>query len=126
MQQTKDLLVNGFQFIHYYTMNLETSVLKIIDQNGTLNKHRALPFTKPTTDTRVQEDVRPIFWKNNTKSYISRTSTWDNFPNGRWGASFSPAFKAEEGGFVSFAQKPAKVDQAEKQKIWGENINKVS
>lgn len=111
IKQTKDLIANGFKFIHYYTMNLETSVLQIIDDNGTLNKHRALPFTKPTSDTRTKEDVRPIFWSHNSKSYISRTAAWDNFPNGRWGASFSPAFKAEEGGFVSFAQKPQNVSK---------------
>jgi methylenetetrahydrofolate reductase (NADPH) len=27
VKQTKDLMKNGFKFIHYYTMNLETSVL---------------------------------------------------------------------------------------------------
>jgi methylenetetrahydrofolate reductase (NADPH) len=106
-------------------MNLETSCIKIIDQNGTMNKQRDLPFTKPTMDGRSQEEVRPIFWANNTKSYISRTQTWDNFPNGRWGQSFSPAFKAEEEGFVSFAQKPKKQECDEKRKLWGENIDSL-
>jgi hypothetical protein len=54
-------------------MNLETSVLQIIDGNGTMDKHRALPFTKPTVEDRISEDVRPIFWSKNTKSYINRT-----------------------------------------------------
>lgn len=125
MKQTKDLIKHGFRFIHYYTMNLETSCIKIIDQNGTMNKQRDLPFTKPTVDGRSSEDVRPIFWSNNEKSYINRTSTWDNFPNGRWGTSFSPAFKAEEEGFVSFAQKPKKQDVDEKRKLWGEEVNSL-
>jgi hypothetical protein len=34
--------------------------------------------------------VRPIFWSNRRKSYVSRTATWDEFPNGRWGDSQSP------------------------------------
>ena len=76
-------------------------------------------------DGRSQEEVRPIFWANNTKSYISRTKTWDNFPNGRWGQSFSPAFKAEEEGFVSFAKKPKKQECDEKRKLWGENIDSL-
>ena len=117
---------HGFKFIHYYTMNLETSILKIIDQNGTINMQRQLPFTKPTRENRQREDVRPIFWQNNTKSYINRTSTWDNFPNGRWGSSFSPAFKAEEEGFVSFAQKPTNAEKVEKIKIWGETLQNLS
>lgn len=42
--------------------------------------------------TRSKEDVRPIFWANRPKSYLQRTATWDEFPNGRWGDSRSPAF----------------------------------
>jgi len=36
--------------------------------------------------------VRPINWANRPKSYIKRTETWDEFPNGRWGDNRSPAF----------------------------------
>jgi methylenetetrahydrofolate reductase (NADPH) len=38
VKQTQDLMAHGFRFIHYYTMNLETSVLMIIDGNATLDK----------------------------------------------------------------------------------------
>lgn len=116
VKQTKDLKEHGFKFIHYYTMNLETSVLMIIDGNGTLDKSRNLPFTKPTSEERKEEEVRPIFWSQKPKSYISKTSKWDNFPNGRWGSFFSPAFKAEEEGFVSFSHKVEAPDRIEKQK----------
>jgi methylenetetrahydrofolate reductase (NADPH) len=84
-----------------------------------------LPFTKPTIDGRKSEEIRPIFWANNEKSYINRTQTWDNFPNGRWGTSLSPAFKAEEEGFVSFAQKPKKQEHDEKRKLWGEKVESL-
>jgi methylenetetrahydrofolate reductase (NADPH) len=39
-----------------------------------------------------KEEVRPIFWANRPKSYLQRTMTWDEFPNGRWGDARSPAF----------------------------------
>ena len=41
---------------------------------------------------RKEENVRPIFWKNRNKSYVARTQEWDEFPNGRWGDSRSPAY----------------------------------
>jgi len=36
--------------------------------------------------------VRPIFWAHRPQSYLTRTATWDEFPNGRWGDARSPAF----------------------------------
>lgn len=53
--QTKDLIAKGFKFIHYYTMNLESSVLKILDGNDTLNNQRHLPFRKMTSSDRMNE-----------------------------------------------------------------------
>jgi len=38
------------------------------------------------------EAVRPIFWANRPKSFMSRTEEWDEYPNGRWGDAGSPAF----------------------------------
>jgi hypothetical protein len=29
-----------------------------------------------------QEEVRPIYWANRPRSYLSRTLHWDDFPNG--------------------------------------------
>ena len=43
---------------------------------------------------RIEEKVRPIFWANKPKSYIARTQ--DEFTNGRWGLSRSPAFGNED------------------------------
>lgn len=45
--------------------------------------------------------MRPIFWANRRKSYVNRTETWDEFPNGRWGNSQSPAFGELDGYGVS-------------------------
>ena len=69
--QTNDLIKKGFRFIHYYTMNLESSVLKILDGNDTLNNQRHLPFRKMTSSDRMNEQIRPIFWANTPKSYVA-------------------------------------------------------
>lgn len=49
------------------------------------------------TPNRRQESIRPIFWANRTKSYISRTENWDEYPNGRFGDSRSPAYGELDG-----------------------------
>jgi methylenetetrahydrofolate reductase (NADPH) len=53
---------------------------------------RPLPWRPSLALNRRGEDVRPIFWRNRNSSYIARTQTWDEFPNGRWTDSRSPAF----------------------------------
>ena len=54
-------------------MNLETSVIKILAGNGTLTKQRALPFRRMTSENRMEESVRPIFWAIKPKSYVAQT-----------------------------------------------------
>ena len=73
-------------------MNLETSVIKILNGNGTIDKQKHLPFLRMTSSERMQEEVRPIFWAIKPKSYVAQTATWDDFPNGRWNNSTSAAF----------------------------------
>jgi methylenetetrahydrofolate reductase (NADPH) len=53
---------------------------------------RQFPWRQSAMDSRSKEDVRPINWANRPKSYVMRTDDWDEFPNGRWGDSSSPAF----------------------------------
>ena len=50
---------------------------------------------------RTKENVRPIFWKNRARTYVLRTESWDDFPNGRWGDSRSPAFGELDGYGIS-------------------------
>jgi len=60
--------------------------------NNTQNS-RKLPWRlSAATGRKDKEEVRPIFWSNRPSSYMSRTSSWDDFPNGRWGDSRSPAY----------------------------------
>jgi len=80
---------------HFYSLNLEKSVRAILEKLNFVDTkvgRRTLPWRPSILPNRTQEDVRPIFWSNRPKSYISRTGQWDEFPNGRWGDSRSPAF----------------------------------
>jgi methylenetetrahydrofolate reductase (NADPH) len=65
--------------------------LDLVSKDGTPTS-KPLPWRQSLGLNRREEDVRPIFWKNRNKSYIARTQDWDEFPNGRWGDSRSPAF----------------------------------
>ena len=94
IKQCQDFIAHGYKFLHFYTMNLERSVIEIIKGLGIIDTQRDLPWKKPSN--RNTEDVRPIFWAIKPKSYIARTKEWDEFPNGRWGVSRSPAFGEPE------------------------------
>ena len=95
IKQIKELVeVGRSRFLHFYTMNLEKSVIDIVKGLGILDTSRELPFKKSSSQ-RHNEEVRPIFWAIKPKSYINRTQEWDEFPNGRWGVSRSPAFGSE-------------------------------
>ena len=80
---------------HFYTLNLESPVMRILEglEFGVrTTAERELPWRPSTYPTRLEEDVRPIFWSNRPKSYLARTMDWDEFPNGRWGDRHSPSF----------------------------------
>ncbi|GBF91075.1 5,10-methylenetetrahydrofolate reductase [Raphidocelis subcapitata] len=77
-------------------LNLERSVVGILEGVGlldTANVPRSLPWRHvPGGGQRAEERVRPIFWSNRPKAYITRTANWDAFPNGRWGNARSAAY----------------------------------
>ncbi|KAG6492698.1 hypothetical protein ZIOFF_047663 [Zingiber officinale] len=96
-EMCKKILANGINTLHLYTLNMEKSALAIIMNLGLIEESkvlRSLPWRRPTNVFRVQEDVRPIFWANRPKSYISRTIGWDQYPHGRWGDSNNPSYGA--------------------------------
>jgi len=87
----KELLANGVYGLHFYTLNQERSVKSILVELGLIKEvaNKELPWTGARG---TSEDVRPIYWANRPKTYISRTREWDEFPNGRWGDAGSPSF----------------------------------
>lgn len=91
------LIAFGINHLHFYTMNLAQAVQLVLDELNLMPSEetpiqRPLPWRPSLGLNRRGEDVRPIFWRNRNSSYIARTQTWDEFPNGRWTDSRSPAF----------------------------------
>ncbi|KAA1133529.1 hypothetical protein PGTUg99_021969 [Puccinia graminis f. sp. tritici] len=90
----------GIRILHFYTMNLERGTKMILDElnlNPSRDITNPLPWKMSLLGKRRSESIRPIFWANRAKSYLSRTETWDEFPNGRWGDSRSPAYGELDG-----------------------------
>ncbi|ORZ36024.1 methylenetetrahydrofolate reductase-domain-containing protein [Catenaria anguillulae PL171] len=90
----------GISCFHMYTMNLERSVRLILEGLEWVAPRevvRPLPWTPSLAKKRVGESVRPIHWRNRPRSYISRTETWDEYSNGRWGDAASPAYGELDG-----------------------------
>jgi methylenetetrahydrofolate reductase (NADPH) len=78
-------------------MNLAQATRMVLDELGMLPDiesplEKPLPWRQSLGLRRRDENVRPIFWRNRNRSYVARTQDWDEFPNGRWGDSRSPAF----------------------------------
>lgn len=116
----RKILAAGIVHLHFYTMNLAQAtrmVLEELDWMPTNNRPRnpALPWKKSLGLGRREEDVRPAFWRNRNKSYVARTQDWDEFPNGRWGDSRSPAF----GELDAYGIGLTGTNEANKKK-WGE------
>merc|ERR1719428_2156823 len=120
IEQCKDLLEKGTPGLHFYTLNLETSVCRIIEGLGIRPEwtaSRPLPWRPHPGDVRKNEDVRPIFWANRPGSYVKRTATWDDFPNGRFGDYHSPAYG--EAVFVSFSKESVAKTAVKLREMWG-------
>lgn len=96
----KKLQSFGVKGFHFYTLNLEKSVRLILEGLKFVAPFeivKPLPWKPSLAKNREKETVRPIFWRNRPKSYILRTEGWDDYPNGRWGDSRSPAYGELDG-----------------------------
>ena len=118
------LLAGGAPGLHFYTLNLERSVQVILSRLGILpeRSERVLPWRSAAAVRRPREDVRPIFWANRPKSYLARTQDWDEFPNGRWGDSGSPAFGDLADHHLAF--RPVKPTVARQR--WGRELQSIA
>ncbi|CDK27888.1 unnamed protein product [Kuraishia capsulata CBS 1993] len=96
VEMCSKLLASGYvNHLHFYTMNLEKASMMILEQLNLIELNVSTqdqPWRKSLNPNRLNEGLRPIFWQNRKFTYITRTSNWDEFPNGRWGDSRSPAF----------------------------------
>ncbi|XP_020584322.1 probable methylenetetrahydrofolate reductase [Phalaenopsis equestris] len=96
-EMCKKVLSHGIKTLHLYTLNMEKSALAILMNLGLIEESkvtRSLPWRPPANVFRAKEDVRPIFWANRPRSYILRTSGWDQYPHGRWADSQNPSYGA--------------------------------
>ncbi|KAG1907826.1 methylenetetrahydrofolate reductase-domain-containing protein [Suillus fuscotomentosus] len=108
----------GIQGLHFYTMNLEKGTKMLLEElnlTPRVETIKPLPWRQSLTPNRRQENIRPIFWANRADSYLSRTENWDEFPNGRFGDSRSPAYGELDGYGIWLKQ-----TKEEALKLWGE------
>ncbi|XP_078498336.1 methylenetetrahydrofolate reductase (NADPH) isoform X2 [Lissotriton helveticus] len=112
-------LVHG---LHFYTLNREVATMDVLRRLGLWKEdpRRPLPWAVSAHPKRRVEDVRPIFWASRPKSYIYRTQEWDEFPNGRWGNSSSPAFGELRDYYLFYLK--SKSAREELLKMWGEEL----
>ncbi|KAJ9635829.1 methylenetetrahydrofolate reductase (NAD(P)H) met13 [Coniosporium apollinis] len=97
VKMCRRLLDAGIIHLHFYTMNLAQATRMVLEELGITPDlesplDKPLPWRQSLGLNRRDENVRPIFWRNRNRSYVARTQDWDEFPNGRWGDSRSPAF----------------------------------
>jgi len=122
-QMSLELLQSGLVHgLHYYTLNREVSTTACLKRLGLWceDPRRPLPWKTPANHKRCQESVRPIFWRARPKSYIHRTSDWDEFPNGRWGDSSSAAFGELKDYYLFYLQ--SQTSPEEMKKMWGSEL----
>ena len=111
--------VNG---LHFYTLNREFATIEILKRLGMWEEdvQRQLPWKPTAHHRRVSEEVRPIYWAVRPKSYVKRTSDWDEFPNGRWGNSSSASFGELEDYYLFYLKSSTSEEQ---QKVmWGDSL----
>ncbi|XP_045046461.2 methylenetetrahydrofolate reductase (NADPH) isoform X3 [Desmodus rotundus] len=108
--------------LHFYTLNRWKATTEVLKRLGmwTEEPRRPLPWALSAHPKRREEDVRPIFWASRPKSYIYRTRDWDEFPNGRWGNSSSPAFGELKDYYLFYLK--SKAPREELLKMWGEQL----
>ena len=128
----EQLINEGVPGLHFYTLNLEYSVTEILSSIGLASRNesdRKLPWRQSSdSERKLSEDVRPIFWSNRPVSYLTRTETWDDFPNGRWGDITSPTFGELNQYHAIRAGSQSDKIKARRRKLWGKpkSINEIS
>ena len=123
VDMAKELLNNDVNGLHFYTLNREVATIEILKRLGMWCEEpkRSLPWKPTANHNRAEEQIRPIFWRSRPKSYVHRTSQWDEFPNGRWGNSSSAAFGDLQDYYLFYLK--SKSPKSELLKMWGEKLD---
>ncbi|CAH3157882.1 unnamed protein product [Porites evermanni] len=132
-EMCKQLLESGqIHGLHLYTLNRETSVSEILkklciyhmtdEQDSGLRKFPWMPGPALARRGRM-EHVRPIFWTSRPRSYMIRTSDWDEYPNGRWGDSSAASFGELKDYHLALLG--THKSQEELLNMWGRELNSV-
>ena len=84
----RKMIVAGAPALHVITLNLETESRSLLAElrlagPGVMPRRR-LPWRPSGDAARSSEAVRPVFWALRPESYVERTSTWSQYPSGRW------------------------------------------
>ncbi|XP_013384814.1 methylenetetrahydrofolate reductase-like [Lingula anatina] len=117
------LAAKGAPGLHFYTLNREVATVSVLKRLGMWCEEpkRMLPWKPTANHIRCMEDVRPIFWRARQKSYVQRTSDWEDFPNGRWGDSSSAAFGALKDHYPFYLT--SKSSHEELLSMWKKELN---
>jgi len=118
----KELYENGILGLHFYTLNREVATIEILKRLGMWSEDpwRPLPWKPTANHSRMTEEIRPIFWRSRPKSYVHRTSNWDEFPNGRWGNSSAASFGDLTDYYLFYLK--SKASRQDLMKMWGEDL----
>lgn len=121
--------------VHFYTLNREMVTTEVlIELKLCKQPEQSQEMDEVDTDfppwlkglakkRRGLENVRPIFWATRPRSYLIRTSKWDEFPNGRWGNSSAASFGELKDYHLFFLGN--KRDHQDLKNMWGEKLDSV-
>ena len=113
--------------VHFYTLNREVATIEVLQATNLWSSEplcaRSLPWKTSANVKRIREDVRPIFWATRQKSYVHRTSEWDEFPNSRWGNSAAASFGDLSDHHLFYLRNRTKKDTL--LKMWGQELKTV-
>ncbi len=105
VEMSQALIRMGAPGLHFYTLNLESSVTDVLNDlklKDDCRSRRSMPWRASKVDTRKKEEVRPIFW----------------------GSSFSPTFGDLNDYYIFRRGKDPAIAES-RRKIWGEPKNET-
>ena len=124
VQTIRTLFESGdVQGLHFYTLNREVATIEILKRVGMWceDPQRPLPWKRTANHTRMEEEIRPIFWSTRPKSYVYRTSEWEEFPNGRWGNSSAASFRDLTDYYLFYLKSKSCTEDL--LKMWGHELD---